>query len=321
MSLSASKTNFFDLCDNNRIARESCKQLRSVVNQSELLQSESTQIIDEYFAKLKEEIDAKKELYIKMINDDHEKIIKEMEQLQANCKLESETKKAAIDAKLKTSVHKLEEWNEELKIQDYIHNEYWKDVVIRSQQEIDLIQYLYKKYRDDALLHKEFKFAARAVVNDNHFGELAISDVERLNENRSEATFQLKIDDFYFFKDEFDSRETINFSMIKNIPWRIEAKIERTKDLHIGLGFYVYPDVDDEQLAANPVNTETTFRIIPHRDDATKLEKTLTHKFENNLGHGFSPICLLRELLDSKSGLYDSVNDSITLEAHLKVLD
>jgi hypothetical protein len=45
----------------------------------------------------------------------------------------------------------------------------------------------------------------------------------------------------------------------------------------------------------------------------------LYETFSENVGIGCKFI-LLKEILDTKNGIYNQINDSITLEAHIKVL-
>jgi len=103
----------------NRNAKNSCKILEDLVDQSQTLANDPCFFIDSYFSKLKNSIDLKKEEYLLLIDNSHEKVIKEIEKLEAKCKQEAQMKTLNLNDLIKTSKHKLDKWNADLQVPDF----------------------------------------------------------------------------------------------------------------------------------------------------------------------------------------------------------
>jgi hypothetical protein len=84
-------------------------------------------------------------------------------------------------------------------VPNFTKDKQWKNIIIKSKQESEKIKYLLNNCKNSLLLHKDFKFHSKPVENDNNFGELSIEAKEKIDENRTEAKFQLIVSDFSDF--------------------------------------------------------------------------------------------------------------------------
>jgi hypothetical protein len=102
--------------------------------------------------------------------------------------------------------------------------------------------------------------------------------------------------------------------------------INSTEEFDLALGIYVYPEIDDNKLRRNPINTEVRLKILQDNKTATssnklKLYRRFVHRYTESIGNGCPAFLLLKEIMDPQNGLYDRRNDSITLEASVKILE
>ena len=88
----------------------------------------------------------------------------------------------------------------------------------------------------------------------------------------------------------------------------------------------MYPEIDDNKLRRNPINTEVRLKILQDNKTATnttklKLFRRFVHRYTESIGNGCPAFLLLKEIMDPQNGLYDRRNDSIILEASVKILE
>jgi DNA polymerase III psi subunit len=76
------------------------------------------------------------------------------------------------------------------------------------------------------------------------------------------------------------------------------------------------------ELKNNPIDTKLTFKIIQNEAKKVKLnlETTKYHKFENSNGYGVL-FHSKEQLLNPNNGIYNRKNDSILIEAIIKILN
>ena len=67
--------NFIDFGVNNRLARDSCEILQSILDEAKLLSNDPVYFVHEFFSDLKNEIDQKKEEYVEKIEEKYETIM------------------------------------------------------------------------------------------------------------------------------------------------------------------------------------------------------------------------------------------------------
>ena len=115
-----------------------------------------------------------------------------------------------------------------------------------------------------------------------------------------------------------DSNETFN----KGIPWIISTNLRIIKDKGEFLAFYVEPKCDDDELKKNPINTKLILKI--HQNEARKTnvqDKFLDdYTFNKSSGIGANSFCSKEEILNPLNGFYNQENDSILLQATVKIL-
>jgi len=299
------------------MAKQACRNLSDIIKQSDRLAQNPHVYIENYFNKLKTELNTKKEEYIQTIERNYLKNLNEIEILEIECLKTNILLKANLFGNsIKTSKLKLEEWNNNLNVPDVSNDLYWKRVILRANQETSKLKYLTKNLENELLLNKEFQFVSKPIIDDNNFGHIEIMDKTKqvTTDSKPEGTFQLVINDFSEFKAKKDYCESIDSIMIKNVPWRIQTQIEETQDFDLGLGFYVRPDL--ESIFFSPINAKIKLKLLTN--SGLIFEKNFIYKFEDNSGRGYSPFVLLRDLMNPINGILN--NNSITLEAHIKVL-
>ena len=299
----------------NKKAREFCSNLESILSKAEVIINDPYFYIEEYFAKLKNEIDLAKEKQIQMIEDNHDRLLKEIKEMENEASKKVEKKHQVFDQIIAKSKFNLDYWNETLMTPDFNLDSEWKEIEFEAEREMEKLSYLMEKYQSDLLLNKSYEFHP----NPENFGNIEVKNKEILDENRLEGTIRMIIDDFSTFRKKIDEYYwSKDYCIINNISWTMNAEIQETDTNDLCLGFYVSPIT----LGDIPVNTKITFKIIPHevKQTISTLQGTVEHKFSKNLGFGFHEFILLKEILDPENGIYDYTNDSITIEANIKVL-
>lgn len=309
--------------ENNFKAKKECEFLDDLINQSECLIQEPVSFINDYFSCLKYKINLKKQEFIAVIEENYDKVIKEIVKFEIKCKLEAKNKMTDFNDALTTSKLKLDAWIKELKVPNFSKDKQWKNISLKSKQETERVKYLLANFQNELLLYKDYKFQPKQIIDNNNFGEFLTEDIERIEENRSEAKFQLVINDFSSFIEKGDLRESIDYCLIRKIPWRLRAVIHKNKDFDNALGFGFYPDIELKKLKSNPINTEVRMRVAQKENFHFKkdLVRHFNHRFDKNQASGDPYFVLLKDIMDQSNGIYDEANDSITLEALVKVLN
>lgn len=206
-----------DFGENNSKAKKECELLNDYIGQSKKLVDDPYCFINSHFSGLKYNINVKKQEYIALIEENHDRLIKEVNKYETKCKNEAQKKILDFNESLQLAKSKLDQWTKELNVPNFTKDKQWKNIIIKSKQESEKIKYLLNNCKNSLLLHKDFKFHSKPVENDNNFGELSIEAKEKIDENRTEAKFQLIVNDFSDFinkKNELRERY-MNYLMIK----------------------------------------------------------------------------------------------------------
>ena len=69
-----------------KLAKERCKHLNDLINESDLLAKDPSFYINNYFTKLRNEVDLSKEQLMKDIEQKYEQIINELNEIESKCK-------------------------------------------------------------------------------------------------------------------------------------------------------------------------------------------------------------------------------------------
>ena len=142
------------------------------------------------------------------------------------------------------------------------------------------------------------------------------------HECKSEATFQLIINDFSKFRLIENDQKKIIISqepcIVKNLPWKILALTKLIKPRgECFLGFFLQCNAESDSNEWSVV-ANAELRILHKSDSKKNLVKKIQHRFhleENDWG--FSPFAYMKDILDPERGLYDQNKDSVTLEVWL----
>lgn len=314
--------------NNNQKAKTILDDLAAIIDQAEPLTKDPLFYIDDFFNKLRNKINLTREQYIQMIEKNFEKVVNQVISFERECRLNVENKNSVLNKSIRQTKNSLIKWNESLRVPDFTKDNYWNELSLDAEKENEKIKYLIKKLKNDLLLNKHCDFIPKMVLEDNNFGDLNNNVKDIIDENRTEGTIRWTINDFIAFKNAQKIHFSKDWCVIKNIPWRISAKIHETKDFDLYLGVYTKPSCDNELLKSNPANAKVSLKITQQNDKIkTKsnselaCEKLFEKKFENNLGLGYPQFILLKEIMKEENGIYNKQNDSITLEANIKILD
>jgi hypothetical protein len=301
--------------------------LNGLVDEGKLLAEDPNCFIHSHFGSLKHKINLKRQEYIATIEENYERVIREINKIELKCKSDAQLKMLELNHILESTKSKLEQWASELRVPNFNKEKQWKSIILKSKQETERIKSLLDTFRNDLLLFKQYKFQAVPVLNNNNFGDFITENVSRIDENRVEAKLQLRIFDFTeFIAKKNETRESIEWCIIKHIPWRLRAVVHETPDFQNALGFGFYPDLELKKLKLNPINTEVKMKVIQKescgqlKNDLT-LQRHFNHRFNKNHASGDPCFVLLKDIMDPANGIYDELNDSITLEATIKVLN
>lgn len=314
--------NIEDFGEINSQAKTACQQLESIIKKCQHVTDDYFNYIDDYFSKLRNEIDLKKEELILALEDNHERILKELKVQEEKCLAQAKIKTSKFSDLIHLSHSKVNDWSHHLEIPNFSnsYNKQWKSIIVKAEQEATKLGTLLLNYQDDLLLFKECKFNAKQIVDNNNFGDLVIVNKE-INIQTNSANLNFTIDGFTTFINNYEWKESKDYCLLNNIEWRLQAHIEKTDDFSLGLSVYIRPDTDlSNDFKTGPISLEISLTIIQSAIQTLKPQ-IFKHKFIKPMKHRVKPIISLKEIMDPKSGIYDKQNDSITLQANFKIVE
>lgn len=280
-----------------------CQDYKKLFDEASQLLKDPEYFINNYYTELRNMIDLTKEEKIQMIEEKYSNVIKETYDQEKECRL----KIAEIEAdKLKEIVNV--NFINRAKMRALYNSKELKD--------FEKIRYYFNRYKQDLLLNKEHKFVPSInIINKNNFGDLISTNVEKIDENRSNGIIKFVLNDFSKFKADRKLCFSTEWCIIKNKSWNIYAGIQETKSYNNGLSFFVGLNVSDPLL-----DYTITYKVVQSNSTLKSkvcLTKTIKHLFSDNNFWGFPEFILLSDIMDVSNGIYDKENDSITLEAHI----
>ena len=141
-----------------KLAKEQCEKLNDLIKETELLVKDPAFYINDYFTKLKNEIDLSKEQKIENIVQKHEQIINELKELERNCILETQSKQfKRLDDIITEEKNKLTEWSLLLKTNLNLDS-CCEDISNKSSKSINEIINEMNECQQDLLDNKQYNF-------------------------------------------------------------------------------------------------------------------------------------------------------------------
>ena len=148
------------------------------MNESELLINDPSFYINDYFTKLRNEIDISKEQLILDIEEKHEQIINELKGIELKCISEAQSIKFnKLDETIQATKTELLEWS---LLMETNRDSECADISNESIQSINKLKYEIKECQQDLLNNKHYKFKSFS-TKDSIFGDLIISDAQASN--------------------------------------------------------------------------------------------------------------------------------------------
>ena len=249
------------LNDTQKRIAESLDKLEKIIKEHERLDSQV--IVYDSFFNLRNQVDLHREELIEQINKRSDEIIKQLKEMEDNCRSNAEK----LD-KLKLDRLKNEDismFRRDLRVpdlDDYNLNELYCDV----NDLIDDIQNDIVRYNHESLMGKTVRFEKQ---NNNLFGELKVEEIKkpiRIRPNRSHSTFKLVINDFSKFKESKETRLSINPLVFRKLEWRIQAKSTQLDNGSFVLSFYLYCNGNNRIF---PIWVNAKLKVL-HPKDPTK---------------------------------------------------
>ena len=170
--------NSIDLGKKYKLAKEKLKDLNELINETELLVKDPEFYIDDYFNKLRNEIDLSKEQLIEDIRDKHEKLIDKIKDIETKCKQNAQNK--VSNSKLvEENKESLNEWTQKLRSKLNL-DECFEEISSESSQSISVLNYEINQCQLNLLDNKQFKFNLIS-SKESIFGDFVTKEVETGN--------------------------------------------------------------------------------------------------------------------------------------------
>lgn len=308
-----------DFGEVNAQAKQKCENLEQLIKKCQLVTKDYFNYVDEYFCKLRNEIDLKKEEFILIIEENHQRVLKNLQEQENNCMAQAEIKTSEFNRILEASHEKLIEWYQHLRIPNFrrTYNKHWEKINLKAEQESIKLNTLLANYHNDLFLFKECKFKPKEIIDHNNFGDLEVISKESDPNYNLEDKVIFKINKFKSFLQNYEWRESSKYCLVNNIAWRLQAHIEMTENYEMGLFIYVYADCDYKIIKENPTRISISVLVIQNSEQTLK-PKTYDMKKTTKRLKIEHPICLVKEIMNPKMDIYDKLTDSITIETTLK---
>ncbi len=305
--------NTVDWGENNRLAKDSCELLEAALREAKVLSNDPSCYVHEYFSNLKNKIDQTKEEYMELIRSNYELVMKQVLELEKECKAKSGKKESKLVELIHEIENKLNKRNESLRILNFNNDAEWKSFRFESVEEIKRIEDEMDKLKDDLLINKDYDFVPKKIDAKNNFGDFYARNFDT-------GKIELEMNNFSNIKESFvfiESKETI----IKDTPWLIKSTLKK-KDETLFLAYYISNRYELEKLKKNPIRSKLTFSI--HQNETRKInickKRSVSYVYENFSGNGFADFISREDLINPLNGFYNKENDSIILEATVKIL-
>jgi len=213
--------------------------LKSILDEAKLLSNDPVNFIHEFFSDLKNEIDLKKEESVAKIEDEYEKIINEVLEVEKECKIKAKNKAIDLEKMVQEIDYTLKKWNESVNQLDFdSKDDEWKSIRFEAAKEIQKLEDEMDKFKDELFLNKKYSFQpSKNSKDDKYFGEFYAKNYEI-------GKISMVLNNFSSFEGEIDSNKTI----IKDLGWIIKADFDDEDGYFL---FSLFPKSVDDEDALN----------------------------------------------------------------------
>ena len=172
--------NSINLGKDYNLAKEKLKHLNDLINESELLIKDPAFYINDYFSKLRNEVDLSKDQKIQDIVQKHEEIINELKEIELKCISETQSQQHNIlNDIIMEEKNKLMEWSLLLKTKLNLDS-CCADISKKSSKSINELKYEIKECQLALLNKKQYNFSS--IPNeDSIFGVLITNNAQTGN--------------------------------------------------------------------------------------------------------------------------------------------
>ena len=138
-------------------------------------------------------------------------------------------------------------------------------------------------------------------------------------ESRSEATFQLELNNFSKFKESFETRSSSIPCIVGDLGWKIQAISLWDKDEDFVLGFFV--QCANERNSPNrSISATVELKLLNLKNkEQSKVIKLICLFDEKQNSWGYSPFISMNEIINPINDFYDPKNDLVFLEVGINL--
>ncbi len=123
-----------------------------------------------------------------------------------------------------------------------------------------------------------------------------------MDESRSEATFQLAIEDFTQFKEKKEWKESPQACIVRNLPWKILVKPEQTDNSDLVFAFLLGCNTEGKSTNWS-IRAVAELRLVHQTDPEKNFIKIIEHVFcfKKN---GRGSFLIMKDILDPNKGFF-----------------
>ena len=215
-----------DLSENNKKAEELCNEFESIINKSELLAKDPLCYMFEYFNKIKIDLDLSREKYVKIIEDQYFKMLKEIEEIEKDLKLNLNAIEISegLNESNKLLKEKLDEFYSSSTKTSIINDNKWTDLRYKIEKNILIAEYQLNKFESKLLMNKSYKFKPNNTLTEINIGDLCVMDNKFINEDKSKHSIRFKVDNLNTLQPN-QIRVSRDLHFACDIFWVFSAKI------------------------------------------------------------------------------------------------
>ncbi len=310
------------LGENNAGAKDMYDELSDLMNKAKILVDDPEYFINEHFNELRNKIDLTKEQYVKMIEDNCEKIITQVNDLEKDCKsklLNKPEETEELKKYIKDVENQLNDYIISFKTPYFDSDSDWKRIKNSIENEIEIMKYFTLKFQNALLLNREYNLIPKVIVDENNFGSLEINS-RSTNEDRSEGTIRMEIKDFSTFKFSEEFFYNKDLCLIKKAPWKLSAIVKENADYELELEIMLEIDANEYVLKENKdFKIQVSMHIL--QNDLKFYKEIKKDLVMINGFRCYLDKILLKDILNPINNIYSTINDSIKVEALIKVID